>query len=116
MRARQVGASAIATLVAGIAASCAGSAPAGAACSDSSQCETGLACLYTLGAGCSAGGQCLVPSSDCSGPTDAGLSFCGCNGAILNPCVPGNLALPQRSATGAACALDAGADAGDAGR
>ncbi|HTB77019.1 MAG TPA: hypothetical protein VK762_27430 [Polyangiaceae bacterium] len=116
MRARQVAVSAIAALIVGIAASCAGSAPSGATCSDSSQCESGLACLYTLGAGCNATGQCIVPLSDCNGPANVGLSLCGCNGATLDPCIPSNLALPQRTATGAACTLDAGTDGGDAGR
>jgi hypothetical protein len=110
------GISAMAALVLGIATACAGSAPSGAACSDSSQCETGLACLYALGAGCSASGQCVVPSSDCSGPT-GDLSLCGCSGAVLDlTCIPSIAALPQRTATGPACAVDAGTDGGDAGR
>jgi hypothetical protein len=107
---------AMAALALGIATACAGQAPSGAACSDSSQCENGLACLYALAAGCSASGQCVVPSSGCSGPID-GLSLCGCNGATLDlTCFPTSAALPQRTATGPACALDAGTDGGDAGR
>ena len=92
---------------------CTGTLPAGAPCSGSSECETGLACLYDLGAGCSAGGQCVVPSSDCSGSSE-GLSLCGCNGAPLNlTCIPSIVALPQRTATGMACIADAGHDATD---
>jgi hypothetical protein len=109
---------AAAIVAVGVAAqpSCAGSAPSGASCTDSSECETGLACLYTLGAGCSAAGRCVVPSTDCSGPA-AGLSLCGCGGAPLDlSCIPSTAALPQRTATGGACAHDAGADGGDAGR
>jgi hypothetical protein len=94
------------------ATSCAGSVPSGATCTDSSECETGLACLYTLGAGCTAAGHCVVPSSDCSG-TAAGLSLCGCGGAPLDlTCIPSIIALPQRTASGGACARDAGGDAG----
>lgn len=90
--------------------SCAGSAPSGAACTDSSQCETGLACLYALGAGCTAAGHCVVSSNDCSGSA-AGLSLCGCGGAALDlSCIPSVAALPQRTATGDACARDASAD------
>jgi hypothetical protein len=90
--------------------SCAGSAPSGAACTDSSECETGLACLYALGAGCTAAGRCVVPSNDCSG-TAAGLSLCSCGGAPLDlSCIPSIAALPQRTATGDVCARDAGAD------
>lgn len=109
MNARRAVASAIVTVA--LAASCAGSVPSGASCTDSSECETGLACLYTLGAGCSASGRCVVPSPDCSGPA-AGLSLCGCGGAPLDlSCIPSIAALPQRTTTGGACAVDGG-DAG----
>jgi len=115
MKAPQVAVAAIVTAAVSAAASCAGSAPSGASCTDSSECETGLACLYTLGAGCTATGRCVVPSSDCSG-TAVGLSLCGCGGAPLDlSCIPSIAALPQRTATGGACALDAGAHAADAG-
>ncbi len=102
---------AIATL--GIAASCTGLTPAGGPCSASSECETGLACLYALGSGCGASGQCVVPSSDCSG-SSVGLSLCGCGAPLDLSCIPSIVALPQRTATGAACLADGGADAGDA--
>jgi hypothetical protein len=98
-------------------AGCAGSAPPGSSCSASSECESGLACLYPLGSGCGASGQCAIPLSDCSGSSSAGLVLCGCGGAVLDlACIPSSLALPQRTATGAACSLDGGADAGDAAR
>ncbi len=98
----------------GIGVSCTGTLPSGASCSATSECETGLACLYAIGSGCNASGMCVVPSSDCSG-TIAGLSLCGCGGTPLDlSCVPSIAALPQRTATGPACVADAGADAGDA--
>lgn len=93
--------------------SCTGTLPAGSSCSETSECETGLACLYDLGSGCSASGNCVVPSNDCSGPT-TGLLLCSCNGAPLDlSCVPSIAALPQRTATGMACVMDGGQDAGD---
>ena len=111
---RSVTSAAIAGLVATL--SCAGSVPPGASCSSSGECETGLACLYLLGSGCSAYGQCVIPASDCS-VSSVGLSLCGCGGATLDlSCIPSIVALPQRTATGPACVVDAGADAGDAGR
>jgi hypothetical protein len=88
---------------------CTGTLPAGATCSGSSECETGLACLYILGSGCSASAQCVVPLNDCGGSA-AGLAPCGCNGAPLPTCIPSNLALSQRTASGAACLTDAGGD------
>jgi hypothetical protein len=106
MNARRAVASAIVTVA--VATSCAGSVPAGASCMDSGECETGLACLYTLGAGCSVAGRCVVPSADCSGSA-AGLSLCGCGGAPLDlTCIPSIAALSQRTATGGACAVDGG--------
>ena len=96
-------------------ASCAGSVPSGASCTSSSVCETGLQCLYTLGAGCNASGRCVVPSTDCSGPS-TGLSLCGCGAPLDLSCIPSIFALPQRTATGAACIVDGGADAGDSGQ
>jgi hypothetical protein len=92
--------------------SCAGSVPAGASCTSSGDCETGLACLYALGAGCNASGRCVVPSNDCSGPS-TGLSLCGCGAPLDLTCIPGIAALSQRTTTGAACIVDAGTDAGD---
>jgi len=90
---------------------CAGSVPAGASCQASNECEPGLACLYALGAGCASPastGQCAIPTNDCSG-TGAGLVLCGCGGAQLDlTCLPSSAALPQRTATGAACSSDAG--------
>jgi hypothetical protein len=105
----------VATFVLGaVAASCAGSVPVGSSCSSSGECETGLSCLYALGSGCSAKGQCLVAASDCSGST-VGLSLCGCGGASVDlTCVPISAALSQRTATGAACGLDSGANVADA--
>ncbi len=108
-------ASALAVLAAGLAAlalSCTGTLPAGAECSGSSECETGLTCLYALGAGCTASGHCVVPSSDCSGPS-TGLSLCGCGAPLDLTCIPSIAALPQRTATGMACVVDAGNDAED---
>lgn len=91
--------------------SCTGTLPSGSPCSGSSECETGLSCLYDLGSGCSASGRCVVAVSDCN-PSALGLSLCGCNGAPLDTtCIPSNLALTQRTATGVACLADAGADA-----
>ena len=101
-------------VVATLCASCAGSVPPGASCTASSECETGLACLYPLGAGCSAAGQCAIPANDCSGSIP-GLIACGCGGALLDlSCIPSSAALPQRTATGAACMLDGGAGIGNA--
>ncbi|HEX4447694.1 MAG TPA: hypothetical protein VH044_13185 [Polyangiaceae bacterium] len=100
--------------------SCAGSAPAGASCNQSSDCENGLACLYSLGSGCEvAKGQCLVPTSDCSGG-GPGVVVCDC-ASIPVTCIPSSDALPVRTVTGPACATDAtdatdgGAGDGDAG-
>jgi hypothetical protein len=94
--------------------SCTGTLPSGSPCTRSSGCETGLSCLYDVGSGCSASGHCVIPSSDCSGSA-TGLSLCGCNGAPLDmTCIPSTFALPQRTATGLECLVDAGADA-DAG-
>jgi hypothetical protein len=104
-------------VVAILCVSCAGSVPPGASCTASSECETGLACLYPLGAGCSAAGQCAIPANDCSGGIP-GLVACGCGGALLDlSCIPSSAALPQRTATGAACMLDGGAavESGDSG-
>ena len=96
-------------------AACAGSVPAGASCKASSECEPGLACLYGLGAGCDAPGQCAIPVNDCSG-TSAGLVLCGCSGAKLDlSCLPSSASLPQRTATGLACQAQADAGGSDAG-
>jgi hypothetical protein len=95
-------------------ASCAGQVPSGSSCSSSSQCESGLTCLYALGAGCSAQGHCVIATTDCSGTT-LGLSLCACGGATLDlTCIPTSAALSQQTATGAACGLDGGADVADA--
>ena len=100
----------------GVLGACAGSVPADASCSASSDCETGLACLYALGSGCSAPGHCAIPARDCSG-TSEGLVLCPCRGAALDlSCVPSSVVLTQRTATGAACAGDAGSDVTDAPR
>jgi hypothetical protein len=77
----------------------------------SSQCEPGLECLFPLGAGCDAQGACGVSSNDCSGSA-AGLVLCGCGDVPLDlTCVSSVAALTQRTATGAACATEGGADA-----
>ncbi len=95
----------------GLLGACAGSVPSGASCSASSDCETGLACLYALGSGCGASGSCAIPVRDCSG-TSAGLVLCGCSGEVLDlSCIPSSAAIAQRTATGAACPVDAGMDA-----
>ncbi len=89
--------------------SCVGTVPEGSSCTQSSDCESGLQCLYPLGSGCSAKGQCLVPTNDCSFDI-TGLSLCACPGTVIDwTCVPSNAALGQRSATGTACGADAGA-------
>ena len=93
--------------------SCAGSVPAGSSCDQSSDCESGLACLYALGSGCGVTkGQCLIPTSDCSGG-GPGIVVCDCTGVALT-CIPSSDALPQRSASGPACASDAGTMVADA--
>jgi hypothetical protein len=94
--------------------SCAGSVPAGASCNQASDCENGLACLYALGSGCDvAKGQCLVPTSDCSGSV-SGVIACDC-ASIPVTCIPSSDALPVRTVTGPACATDGGAGVGDGG-
>ena len=93
--------------------SCAGSVPAGSSCDQSSDCESGLACLYPLGSGCGATkGQCLIPASDCSGG-GPGVVACNCSGVVLT-CIPSSDALPQQSTSGPACFQDGGPMAADA--
>jgi hypothetical protein len=110
---RPIGSALTAIAMLAIGESCTGTLPSGASCSATSECETGLACLYAIGSGCNASGMCVVPSSDCSG-SSAGLSLCGCGAPLDLSCLPSIAALPQRTATGPACVADAGADAGDA--
>jgi hypothetical protein len=100
-------------LVGSTTASCAGSVPAGASCNQSSDCENGLACLYALGSGCDvAKGQCLIPTSDCSG-AGPGVVVCDC-ASIPVTCIPSSDALPVRTVSGPACATDAGSPDADA--
>jgi hypothetical protein len=101
------------TIALGLLGACAGSVPSGASCTASSDCETGLACLYALGSGCGASGYCAIPVRDCSG-TRAGLVLCGCAGEALDlSCVPSSAAIAQPTATGSACPVDGGSDARD---
>jgi hypothetical protein len=91
-----------------VAAACGVRFPEGYACASSDQCEDGLSCLYPLGSGCAAQGECSVPTTDCSGTT-AGLILCSCGTEPLDlSCLPANAELLQPTATGAACAGDGG--------
>jgi hypothetical protein len=93
-------------------AACPGEVPAGGACHSSGECKNGLQCLYPLGSGCSAAGQCDVPTTDCGGSA-AGLVLCACSGALDLACIPASATLTVPTGTGADCSGDAG-DAGDA--
>lgn len=94
-------------------AGCPGEVPAGGSCGVSGECQSGLQCLYALGSGCTGNtGHCDVPGTDCGGSA-VGLVLCGCGEPLDLACIPASATLPQRTATGAACAADAG-DAGDA--
>jgi len=103
---------AAALVLAATVAACPGEVPAGGSCASTGDCESGLQCRYSLGSGCSARGQCDVPTSDCGG-TASGLILCACGSALDLACIPSSATLTVRSATGAACSADAG-DAGDA--
>lgn len=92
--------------------SCAPSSGApGTACHSPGDCQTGLACLYPIGAGCGQPGACDVPPNGCL-PNVSDLILCGCLDAQPDlSCIGNNATLSQPTATGSACG--GGADAAD---
>jgi hypothetical protein len=89
---------------------CTGVGGAGSTCQSTPDCVDGLECLYALGSGCDAQGQCQIETHDCSGAT-AGLVVCGCGAPLDTSCISSSLSLEQRTATGPACMSDGGQDA-----
>lgn len=94
------------------AAACSQRGAAGSACLSSGDCQTGLMCLYAIGAGCAAQGACDVPPNGCL-PGASSLILCGCADAQVDlSCIGDNATLPQPTATGSSCigVTDAGED------
>jgi hypothetical protein len=93
-------------------ADCAARGSAGSACQSLGDCQTGLMCLYAIGAGCGSQGACDVPPNGCL-PGASSLILCGCADAQVDlSCIGDNATLEQPTATGSSCrgVIDAGAD------
>jgi len=75
----------------------------GAACQSPGDCQSGLECLYAIGAGCDAQGACDVPPNGCL-PGASTLVLCACADAQIDlACIGDNATLQQPTATGSVC-------------
>lgn len=91
-------------------AGCASPGVAGATCTTASECASDLQCLFPIGAGCTSQGYCRIQSNGCLAGAQS-LILCGCDKTTLDTsCIDPSAALPERTATGPACATEAGTD------